>query len=61
MNKPVNKYPQAIFLVTEERSCPLYNIGDELKVENFSFSVSSYKSGCLYLVPGDYQDSFFTG
>jgi CRP-like cAMP-binding protein len=49
VNKPVNKYPQAIFLVTEERSCPLYNIGDELKVENFSFSVSSYKSGCLYL------------
>ncbi len=43
------KYRDAIFIVTEERSCPFYNIGEELKVENYSLSVPSYKPGCLHL------------
>ncbi len=44
-----NKFHDAVFLITAERSCPHYNVGEELKVENFSLSVSSYKPGCLYL------------
>jgi CRP/FNR family cyclic AMP-dependent transcriptional regulator len=49
MKKSVNKYHNAVFLIIGERSCPLYNVGEELKVENFSLSVSSYKPSCLYL------------
>lgn len=39
----------AIFIVTSENSCPFYEIGDELKVENSSLSISSFKPVCLYL------------
>jgi CRP/FNR family cyclic AMP-dependent transcriptional regulator len=49
MKKSVNKYHNAVFLIIGERSCPLYNVGEELKVVNFSLSVSSYKPSCLYL------------
>jgi CRP/FNR family transcriptional regulator, cyclic AMP receptor protein len=49
MKKPVNKFRDAIFIVTEEHSCPIYNTGEEFKVENFSLTVPAYKSGCLYL------------
>ena len=49
MKTPVNKFRDAVFLIIDERSCPLYNAGEELKVENFSLSVSSYKPGCLHL------------
>jgi CRP/FNR family cyclic AMP-dependent transcriptional regulator len=43
------KMRDAIFLVTKEQSCPYYSVGDELKVENASMSVSAYKPCCLYL------------
>lgn len=49
MKKQSNKYRDAIFIITEERSCPIYNVGEELKVENYSLSVPSYKPGCLHL------------
>lgn len=49
MKTPDNKFSDAVFLIIAERSCPLYNVGEELKIENFSMSVSSYKPGCLYL------------
>ncbi|MFH0785620.1 MAG: DUF4388 domain-containing protein [Pseudomonadota bacterium] len=49
MKKPVNKFRDAIFIITEERSCPIYNSGEEFKVENFSLTVPALKSGCLYL------------
>ena len=49
MRTPVDKFHDAVFLIISERSCPFYNVGEELKVENFSLSVSSYKAGCLYL------------
>ncbi|MFT5700863.1 MAG: CRP/FNR family cyclic AMP-dependent transcriptional regulator [Desulforhopalus sp.] len=49
MKKPIEKYCDAIFLITEEYSCPVYNIGEELKVQNFCLSVTSYKPGCLHL------------
>lgn len=49
MKTPVNTFHDAVFLIISERSCPIYNVGEELKVENFGLSVSSYKPGCLYL------------
>ncbi len=49
MKKPINTFRDAIFIVTEERSCPIYNAGEEFKVENFSLTVPAHKSGCLYL------------
>lgn len=49
MKKQAAKYRDAIFIVTQERSCPLYTVGQEIKIENYSLSVSSYKPGCLYL------------
>jgi len=47
--KQVDKLNNAIFLVTEEHSCPIYNVGEELKVENFCLSVPAFKPQCLYL------------
>ena len=35
--------------MTRERSCPLYNVGDELKVEHLHASISDYKPVCLHL------------
>ncbi len=43
------KFDDAIFLIIEERSCPLYGVGEEIKIENASFSISSYKPSCLHL------------
>ena len=49
MKKQGNKFRDAIFIVIEERSCPIYNVDEEFKVENFSLSVPAHKSYCLYL------------
>jgi CRP/FNR family transcriptional regulator, cyclic AMP receptor protein len=49
LNKKSKSFRDAIFIVTEERSCPIYNVGEELKVENYSLFVPSYKPGCLHL------------
>ena len=49
MKKQPGTFRDAIFIVTEERSCPLYNAGEEFKVENFSLLVPAYKPGCLHL------------
>ena len=49
MKNQLTTFRDAIFIVTEERSCPIYNVGDEFKIENFCLSVPSYKPGCLYL------------
>jgi len=49
MKKPLEKHHDAVFLITAERSCPFYNVGEELKVENYGLAVSSYKPGCLHL------------
>ena len=47
--KQTEKIRDAIFIITDEKGCPLYNLGEEIKVENFSLSISSYKPNCLYL------------
>lgn len=49
MKKQGTKFRDAIFIVIEERSCPIYNVGEEFKVENFSLSVPPHKPGCLFL------------
>lgn len=49
MKPKAKKLRDAIFLIIDERSCPLYDVGEEIKVENASLSISSYKPSCLYL------------
>ena len=44
------EYRNAIFLVTEERSCPIYNVGEEFKVEQSVLTVPDGKAVCLKLV-----------
>jgi len=31
----VEKYNNAVFIVIVERACPVYNVGEELKVQDF--------------------------
>jgi hypothetical protein len=38
----------AVFIVTYETSCPYYGLGDGIKAERGSVSISSYKPLCLY-------------
>lgn len=49
MKREKIKMNNAIFIVTGENSCPYYDVGDELKVESSSLSISSFKPVCLYL------------
>lgn len=44
------KFRDAIFTVTEEHSCPIYNIGDELRVEDLCAVVPEAKPVCMILV-----------
>ncbi len=44
------KYRDAIFVVTEERSCPIYNAGEEFKIENNALTVPEGKTACLLMV-----------
>ncbi len=43
-------FRNAIFVVTEERSCPIYNVGEEFKVEDMGLTVPEAKPACLMLV-----------
>jgi CRP/FNR family transcriptional regulator, cyclic AMP receptor protein len=49
VNKPPKSFRDAIFIVVEERSCPVYNIGEEFKVEKLCFYGPSFKPECLVL------------
>lgn len=44
------KFRDAIFTVSEERSCPIYNVGDELRVEDLCAVVPEAKQVCMILV-----------
>ncbi len=44
------KFRDAIFTVTEERACPIYNSGDEIKVEELCAVVPEAKQVCMVLV-----------
>lgn len=43
-------YRNAIFIVTEERACPIYNVGEEFKVEQMALTVPESKPACLMMV-----------
>ena len=47
--KKEEKFIDAIFIIVDEESCPFYSVGDEIKVENYGLSMSSFKPSCLYL------------
>jgi CRP/FNR family transcriptional regulator, cyclic AMP receptor protein len=42
-------FADAIFIVTEEQSCPLYNVGEELKVANYCIELPQAKPTCMIL------------
>jgi len=44
------EYRNAIFIVTEEHSCPIYNVGEEFQVRDLGLSVSSGKPVCLMMI-----------
>ncbi len=44
------KFTDAIFVVTEERSCPIYTVGEELKVEDLCAVFPEAKAVCMILV-----------
>ncbi len=49
MKKVYRNFRDGIFIITEETHCPIYNVGEELKVEKGSLTVPSLKPGCLVL------------
>ena len=58
MKSAPKQYRDGIFLVTAEQSCPLYSVGDELKVENFKPQLES----CVDFVLGiGESDKIFRG
>ncbi|MFZ5797446.1 MAG: DUF4388 domain-containing protein [Desulfobulbus sp.] len=44
------EFRNAIFIVTEERFCPLYNVGDEFNVQRDTLTIPGVKPSCLILV-----------
>lgn len=44
------EYSNAIFIVTEEQACPIYNVGEEFEVRDMALTVKSEKPVCLKLV-----------
>jgi len=44
------KFRDAIFVVTEERFCPIYNIGEELKVDDLCAVLPEAKPVCMVLM-----------
>lgn len=49
MLKKQEQLKDAIFLITQEKSCPVYNLGEEIKVANSTLTTSSFKPCCLFL------------
>ena len=49
MKETLRKFRDAVFIVTEERGCPIYNVREEFEVDKFSLTVPSLKPGCLIL------------
>jgi len=49
MKEKKEKLRDGIFVIVKEESCPLYIMGEEIKVESYGLSISNYKPCCLYL------------
>lgn len=47
--KPEEKLRDAIFIIVNENGCPMYRVGEEIKVENYGLSIADFKPGCLFL------------
>lgn len=43
------QFRNGVFIITEERHCPLYNVGEELNVEGGVLTLPAAKSTCLTL------------
>ena len=46
------EFRNAIFIVTEELSCPIYNVGEEFMVRDLALTVESGKPVCLKMIQG---------
>jgi uncharacterized repeat protein (TIGR04076 family) len=44
------EYRNAVFVVTEEHACPIYNVGDEFIVHDSTLTIERNKEVCLMLV-----------
>ncbi len=44
------KFRDAVFVITEERLCPIYNVGEELKVADLCAVLPDAKAVCMVLV-----------
>ncbi|MDW7774316.1 MAG: DUF4388 domain-containing protein [Desulfobulbaceae bacterium] len=44
------EFRNSIFVVTEERFCPIYNVGDEFNILRDSLTIPGVKPACLILV-----------
>ncbi|WP_446010288.1 cyclic nucleotide-binding domain-containing protein [Candidatus Electrothrix sp.] len=44
------EYRNAVFIVTEEHACPIYNVGDEFIVHESTLTIERNKEVCLMLV-----------
>ena len=44
------EFRNAIFIITEERFCPIYNVGDEFNVLRDALTIPGVKPACLVLV-----------
>ena len=44
------EYRDAVFIVTEEESCPIYNVGEEFEIRDGILTVESEKPVCLLMV-----------
>lgn len=44
------EFRNAVFIVTEERFCPIYNVGDEFNVQRDALTIPGVKPACLILV-----------
>lgn len=44
------EFRNAIFIVTEERFCPIYNVGDEFNIQRDALTIPGVKPACLVLV-----------
>ncbi len=49
MKEKLRNFRDAIFIVTEERGCPIYNVGEEFKVDKFNLTGPALKPDCLIL------------
>lgn len=43
-------FRDAIFVITEERSCPFYNVGEEIEAKQYSVIMPGIKPSCMILV-----------